>query len=78
MDLKRPAATFAAVALAVATAAGAGAAEVEICMLNKGAAGVMVFEPALVMIAPGDTVRFVPTDTRRSARYDGPKRRSYG
>lgn len=38
------------------------AAEVQIKMLNKGTEGVMVFEPALVKIAPGDTVRFVPAD----------------
>lgn len=38
------------------------AAEVQIKMLNKGTEGVMVFEPAVVKIAPGDTVRFVATD----------------
>lgn len=38
------------------------AAEVEVKMLNKGAEGLMVFEPSLVKIAPGDTVHFVPTD----------------
>jgi pseudoazurin len=27
-------------------------------MLNKGAAGIMVFEPAFLKIAPGDTVHF--------------------
>lgn len=46
---------------------GATAAEVEIKMLNKGAAGAMVFEPALVKIAPGDTVKFVPTDKGHDA-----------
>jgi pseudoazurin len=40
----------------------ATAAEVEVKMLNKGAEGAMVFEPALVRIAPGDTVNFVATD----------------
>ena len=40
----------------------AQAAEVQIKMLNKGTEGVMVFEPAVVKIAPGDTVRFVPAD----------------
>lgn len=40
----------------------AHAAEVQIKMLNKGTEGVMVFEPAVVKIAPGDTVRFVPAD----------------
>ena len=46
---------------------GASAAEVEVKMLNKGAAGAMVFEPALVKIAPGDTVKFVPTDKGHDA-----------
>lgn len=45
----------------------ANAAEVEIRMLNKGAAGAMVFEPALVRVAPGDTVRFVATDKGHNA-----------
>ncbi|MFC3629332.1 pseudoazurin [Paracoccus angustae] len=43
--------------------AGAGlAAEHEVHMLNKGEAGMMVFEPAYVKAAPGDVIRFVPTD----------------
>lgn len=41
----------------------AAAAEVEVKMLNQGADGSrMVFEPAVVKIQPGDTVKFVPTD----------------
>jgi pseudoazurin len=41
----------------------AGAAEFEVKELNKGAqGGMMVFEPAILRIAPGDTVRFVATD----------------
>jgi pseudoazurin len=40
----------------------AGAAEHEVKMLNKGADGPMAFEPAMLKIAPGDTVRFLPTD----------------
>jgi pseudoazurin len=40
----------------------AGAAEHEVKMLNKGAEGAMVFEPSLLKIAPGDTVRFLATD----------------
>ena len=59
--------TFFAGALMVLAAAGAHAAEVEVKMLNKGAAGAMVFEPALVKIAPGDTVKFVPTDKSHNA-----------
>ena len=59
--------TILAGALMMAAAAGAHAAEVEIKMLNKGAAGAMVFEPAIVKIAPGDTVKFVPTDKSHNA-----------
>ncbi|SCZ13684.1 pseudoazurin [Microvirga guangxiensis] len=40
----------------------AQAAEVEVKMLNKGTDGVMVFEPALVKINPGDTVKFLASD----------------
>jgi pseudoazurin len=38
------------------------AAEHQVQMLNKGAEGVMVFEPSFLKIAPGDTVHFVATD----------------
>lgn len=52
-----------AAALAVAlTAVPAMAANFEVRMLNKGADGAMVFEPALTQVAVGDTVTFVPTD----------------
>ena len=43
------------------------AAEVEVKMLNKGTEGLMVFEPALVKIEPGDTVKFVATDKSHNA-----------
>lgn len=43
-------------------AGGANAAEVEVKMLNKSADGIMVFEPSLVRINPGDTVKFVAAD----------------
>ncbi|MDQ0315020.1 pseudoazurin [Amorphus orientalis] len=61
--------TIAAVALGalVGFAGAANAAEFEIKMLNKGEAGVMVFEPAYVKAAPGDTVRFVATDKGHNA-----------
>jgi pseudoazurin len=51
-----------ALGAAVALAGAAGAAEIEVKMLNKGAKGAMVFEPNYVSVAPGDTIRFVPTD----------------
>lgn len=44
------------------TSFSALAAEHEVKMLNKGAEGVMVFEPSVVKIAPGDSVHFIPTD----------------
>ena len=36
-------------------------------MMNKGEKGAMVFVPDLVKAAPGDTIRFVPTDKTHSA-----------
>ena len=55
----------AAVLSAIAFAAQAGTHEVK--MLNKGADGVMVFEPAFVAAQPGDTITFVPTDKSHNA-----------
>jgi pseudoazurin len=63
-------AKFAALAIALSAAAGvsaASAAEFEVKMLNKGAEGMMVFEPSFLQVAPGDTVRFVPTDKSHNA-----------
>lgn len=60
-------AALSAAAIGLGGLAGASAAEVEVKMLNKGAAGAMVFEPAFVEIALGDTVRFVPTDKGHDA-----------
>lgn len=51
-----------AAAVILALALPAAAADFEVHMLNKGAEGAMVFEPAFVKVAPGDTVTFVPTD----------------
>jgi pseudoazurin len=46
----------------------ATAAEVEVKMLNKGSdGGAMVFEPALVKLEPGDTIKFVATDKGHNA-----------
>ena len=44
------------------------AKDYEIKMLNKGAEGPMVFEPAFVHIQPGDTITFVATDPTHNAR----------
>lgn len=48
-------------------AGGAFAETFDVQMLNRGEAGTMVFEPAFVRIAPGDTVRFVATDRSHNA-----------
>ena len=59
--------TLATAVVLVTMGGGAFAAEVEVKMLNKGAEGAMVFEPALVKVAPGDTVKFVSTDKGHNA-----------
>lgn len=56
---------------ASAAAAGAGAviaAEHEVKMLNKSGAKLMQFEPAFVKAAPGDTIKFVPTNPSHNAQ----------
>lgn len=40
----------------------AQAAEYQVKMLNSGADGTMVFEPAYLKVSPGDTVTFVAAD----------------
>jgi pseudoazurin len=57
--------TAAAISLALASAAWAETVEVK--MLNKGEAGTMVFEPAAVTLAPGDSIRFVAIDKGHNA-----------
>jgi pseudoazurin len=54
----------------VALSAGSAMAEEHVVqMLNEGPDGNrMVFEPAVVMAEPGDTVRFVPTDKGHNAQ----------
>jgi pseudoazurin len=65
MTMRKTMLTTAAVLMALAGTAHA--AEIEIKMLNKGAGGVMIFEPALVKVAPGDTVKFISTDKGHNA-----------
>ena len=44
----------------------------EVKMLNSGADGIMVFEPAVIKISKGDTVNFVATDmSHNSASLEG-------
>ena len=56
-----------AAVMAAGVATQASAAEYTVKMLNKGSGGTMVYEPAFVKIAPGDTVRFVATDKSHNA-----------
>lgn len=57
----------AGLALGVLLAGGALAETHEVQMLNRGDAGAMVFEPAFLSIAPGDTVMFLATDRGHNA-----------
>lgn len=59
--------TMATVAALMAGVCGAWAAEHEVQMLNKGEKGAMVFEPDFIQAAPGDTIRFIPTDKTHNA-----------
>ena len=52
---------------ALAIASPAVAADHVVKMLNKGKAGMMVFEPNLMKIVPGDTVTFQPVDKIHNA-----------
>ncbi|RNC96020.1 MAG: pseudoazurin [Oricola sp.] len=57
----------AALAIGVAMAGSAFAEMHEVQMLNRGEAGAMVFEPDLLRIEPGDTVKFIATDPAHNA-----------
>lgn len=48
-------------------AAPVAAKDITVQMKNSGKAGAMVFEPAFVQAAPGDRVKFVPTDPSHNA-----------
>ena len=56
-----------ALAITAVLGGSAAAADFEIKMLNKGQNGAMVFEPASLKIAKGDTVTFVATDKSHNA-----------
>ena len=53
--------------MALALASPAAAKDHQVKMLNKGAKGAMVYEPAVVKVAPGDTVTFVATNKGHNA-----------
>ncbi len=61
----------AGVMLATLLGGAAFAETFEVKMLNKGSDGErMVFEPAFVQAAPGDTIKFVPTDKAHNAELN--------
>lgn len=55
------------VTLCATLGTAAMAAEITVKTLNSGADGMMVFEPAFVKLAPGDSIRFAPTDKGHNA-----------
>ncbi|RHZ99759.1 pseudoazurin [Cereibacter sphaeroides] len=57
----------AAATLILVLGTAAGAATHEVTMRNSGADGAMVFEPAFVTAAPGDTIHFKATDKGHNA-----------
>jgi len=54
-------------ALLAAGPGAAAAADHEVKMLNRGAAGMMVFEPPYLKVAPGDTVTFKSVNPSHNA-----------
>lgn len=54
-------------AVALCLAGTAYAETFEVKMLNRGESGTMVFEPAFLKIAPGDSVKFLATDRGHNA-----------
>lgn len=67
MEMKMRILQLAVAAVLTLAVAPAFAANFDVKMLNKGADGAMVFEPALVNVAVGDTVTFLPTDKGHNA-----------
>jgi pseudoazurin len=59
---------MASAALVLALGGVASAETFEVKMLNKGGDGArMVFEPDFIQAAPGDTIKFIPTDKGHNA-----------
>jgi pseudoazurin len=63
----KPFAYPAAILTLLALVGGASAEEHVIQMLNKGEKGALVFQPDLVKAAPGDTIKFTPSDKSHNA-----------
>ena len=55
------------IALSIAFTGVAVAEDFEVKMLNRGEAGTMVFEPAFLRIAAGDSVKFIAKDRGHNA-----------
>lgn len=53
---------------ALLSVSAASAAEFEVKMVNAGSGGMMQFEPELLKITPGDSVRFVAVDKGHNAQ----------
>jgi pseudoazurin len=60
--MKNTLAIFAVAVSALLASVAANAAEHEVKMLNKSAEGIMVFEPNVVKVGPGDSIHFVAAD----------------
>jgi len=60
-------AALAVAAVAVASVPAA-AKDYQVKMLNQGSTGLMVFEPAFLKVAPGDTVKFLATQKGHNAQ----------
>lgn len=65
--MRHPIVMAAAALMAAASAMPAQAKEIVVHMKNQGAEGAMVFEPSFVKAAPGDVIRFKPTDPSHNA-----------
>ncbi|MFD1106357.1 pseudoazurin [Sphingobium olei] len=65
--MRHPIVMAAAALMAAASAMPAQAREIVVHMKNQGAEGAMVFEPSFVKAAPGDVIRFKPTDPSHNA-----------
>ncbi len=63
---------LASLVIFLAAASGpAAAADLAVKLLSRGNAGAFVFEPAILRIAPGDSVTFVPVDKGHGASLIG-------
>lgn len=67
MNVRSTSLVLLGLASVLAAGAPASAKEYRVAMLDRGPEGAMVFSPAFVKVAPGDTVRFVPRDTGHNA-----------